>query len=181
MRHYYDYSLIDCPAGINVLIDILTVQIPDTLVDCFTAHPRSIEGAAKIAESIEKRYKHRGIRILPVPMLVKYPEKEALDASRAFARRLFSGLPDMPKLQRERYWTNVEVPYMPFYEYEELLAIFGDQPGSPGPLLSSYERLAAQITDGRVTHLPPIDEQLRIQTVQMFRVTKNRPVTDGAV
>ena len=74
----------------------------------------------------------------------------------------------MTAAERHAYWANVEVPYRPYYAYEETLAVFGDMPGSPGSMLSAYERITGYITDGAVTSLPPIDEELRSATRAKF-------------
>ena len=42
------------------------------------------------------------------------------------------------------YWASVEVPYKPFYAFEEILATFGDDPGSPASLLSTAEKPRAE-------------------------------------
>ena len=74
-----------------------------------------------------------------------------------------------PRRSDRRYWAAVEVPYRPFYAYEETLATFGDQPGSPNSLLAAYERLTGYITDGEVTALPPMDESLRVRGKDRFK------------
>lgn len=169
MKAHYDYVLIDSRTGLSDIANICTVQLPDVLVDCFTFSTQGIEGAAQVARLIDERHRDRSIRVLPVPMRVDPAEKEKVEAGRAVAVRLFSGLPaDMPQTQRREYWAAVEVPYQAFYAYEETLAIFGDSPGSPTSLLSSFERLTGQITDGEVTSLPAMDEPLRSRVKQLF-------------
>ena len=92
-----------------------------------------------------------------------------VQASRIFATRLFGGLPaGMTDAQRRAYWVNVEVPYRAFYAFEETLAVFNDTPGSPTSMLSSFERIASYITDGAVTGLPGMDEDLRNNTRLRF-------------
>ena len=169
MKRHYDYVLIDSRTGLSDVADICTVQLPDTLVDCFTLSTQGIEGAAGVARIIEERYKDRGIRILPVPMRVDQAEKEKVDAGRAIAVRLFADLPvAMSEAGRRKYWGAVEVPYRAFYAYEETLAVFGDAPGSPASLLSAFERIAAEITEGAVTSLPPMDGELQKRTMLLF-------------
>jgi tetratricopeptide (TPR) repeat protein len=169
MKHQYDYVLIDSRTGLTDVADICTVHLPDILVDCFTLSTQGIEGAARVARLIESKYPDRNIRILPVPMRVDQGEKERVEAGRAFADRLFAGLPTgMPDTERRQYWGAVEVPYQPFYAFEEILAVFGDRPGMPGSLLSSFERLAAHLTDGSVASLPPLDEDVRVRVRQRF-------------
>jgi MinD-like ATPase involved in chromosome partitioning or flagellar assembly/tetratricopeptide (TPR) repeat protein len=169
MKQHYDYVLIDSRTGLSDVAEICTVHLPDVLVDCFTLSTQGIEGAAQVAKLIQEQYQHRAIRLLPVPMRVDLGEQERVQASRAFATRLFAGLPaGMSDVDRRMYWAAVEVPYRPYYAFEETLAVFGDTPGDPGSLLSSFERIASYITDGRVTSLPAMDEDLRSTARQRF-------------
>jgi tetratricopeptide (TPR) repeat protein len=169
MRRNYDYTLIDSRTGLSDVADVCTVQLPDILVDCFTLSTQGIEGAAQVAQRVGDVYGWRGIRVLPVPMRVDEFEKERVDASRVFAEWRFENLPaGMVDSQRREYWSNVEVPYRPYYAYEEMLAVFGDKPGVLGSMLSAYERITGYITDGQVTTLPPIEEELRNKTRALF-------------
>ena len=176
MKRRYDYVLIDSRTGLSDVADICTVHLPDVLVDCFALSTQAIDGAAQVARQIEKQYPDRDIRIFPVPMRVEVGEQERVEASLAYAYRIFSGLPaGMSDAQRRAYWAEVEVPYRPFYAFEETLAVFGDKPGVPGSLLSSYERIASYITGGAVTRLPVMDEGLRNDTRLRF---VRRPQSD---
>lgn len=74
----------------------------------------------------------------------------------------------------------MEVVNHSYYEYNEHLAIF-DSLSSRISLLSSYERITAKITEGRVTGLPPMDEKLRVRAERMVIAAGNRSVTDGAL
>ncbi len=169
MRANYDYTLIDSRTGLSDVADICTIHLPDVLVDCFTFSEQGIAGAARVAQSVGRSASRRDIRILPVPMRVDPAEKERADAGRAFAMQRFPGFPaGMTPEERIRYWNAVEVPYRPFYAYEEILATFGDPPGQTTSVLAAYERLAARITQGEVTALPAMDEALRTRTVARF-------------
>src|SRR5260370_42631310 len=81
--------------------------------------------------------------------------------------------------RRSEYWTKVQVPYRPSYAYEETLATIGDRPGSQTGLLPSYEPIAALITEGAVTTLPPRDEGLRLRT--RFRFSRMQSVKPSEV
>jgi tetratricopeptide (TPR) repeat protein len=167
-KRSYDYVLIDSRTGFSDIADICTVHLPDVLVDCFTLSTQGIEGAAEVATRVENRKDHP-IRLLPVPMRVDQAEKKKVDEGRLVAIRHFPGLPeDMTDAERREYWASVEVPYQAFYAYEETLAVFGDKPALPGSLLSAFERLTARLTDGAVTSLPLIDEQIRLRTADRF-------------
>ncbi|GAA2252679.1 hypothetical protein GCM10010430_40450 [Kitasatospora cystarginea] len=174
MSRRYDYVLIDSRTGLSDIAEICTVQMPDDLVVCFTLSDQSIDGASKIAQHINDRYRERGIRILPVPMRIDEGEKEKADAGRALARLRFAGLPEgLADEELAQYWGSVEVPYRPFYAYEEILATFGDQVGTPTSMLAACERITSVITRGRVTGLPPVDEEVRLRFVDAY--TRRRP------
>jgi tetratricopeptide (TPR) repeat protein len=161
LRAHYDYALIDSRTGLSDVADICTVHLPDVLVDCFTLSNQGVDGAAQVARDVQELYGYR-IRVLPVPMRVDPSEKERADLGRMSAQHAFQGLPaGLTGADRRAYWANVEVPYRPYYAYEEMLAVFGDTPGDHGSMLSAYERIAAYITDDAVTGLPVIDEAVR--------------------
>jgi MinD-like ATPase involved in chromosome partitioning or flagellar assembly len=172
LKRTYDYVLIDSRTGLGDVAAICTVHLPDVVVDCFTLSTQGIEGAAMIARMIHE-HNARDIAILPVPIRVDRAHKENAEAGLAFAAGKFEGFPaGMTDGQRSRYWAEVEVPYRSSYAYEELLATFGDPPGLPGSLLSSYERIAARITGGVVSALPPQAEWQRLRTRSRF--SRNR-------
>jgi len=169
LKKNYDYVLIDSGHGMRDTASICTVQLPDILVNCFTLSTHGIEGAAQVARLIEQRHKHRNIRILPVPMRVDPSQKEKVDKGYQLAFQLFSSLPSgMSERERREYRNDVSIPYMAYYAYEEILAIFGDPPGFRYGLLASYERMAAHLTSGAVTSLPPMHDQLRNRTILLF-------------
>ena len=179
MKANYEYILIDSRTGLSDIAEICTVQMPDVLVDCFTLSTQSIEGAAAVARHIDEWYPARGIRILPVPMRIENGENEKVEAGRAVARAQFDRFPrGMGREEAARYWLAVEIPYRPFYAFEETLAVFGDQPGSPGSMLAAFERLTAEISEQEVTSCAAIDDDVRAATLRRF--TRRRPteITD---
>ena len=143
MKRHYDYILIDSRTGLSDVADICTIQLPDMLVDCFTLSDQGIDGAAAGGAARSRdRYRARRIRVLPVPMRVDTAEKVKADAGRAAGQAAVRRAAE----RHDRggpagYWAAVEVPYRPFYAYEETLATFGDEPGADGSLLSAYETL----------------------------------------
>ncbi|WP_433384635.1 FxSxx-COOH system tetratricopeptide repeat protein [Actinoplanes sp. CA-142083] len=169
MKDRYDYALLDSRTGWSDVAGICTVHMPDVLVDCFTFSDQGIEGAALVAGNVARQRGRRPIRILPVPMRVDLAEKKRADAGRLAARQRFTGLPSgMTPAERDAYWATVEVPYQPFYAYEETLATFGDRPGSRTSMLAAYETLVAYLTDGEIQSLPPMEESLRERTAARF-------------
>ncbi|MFG2013091.1 FxSxx-COOH system tetratricopeptide repeat protein [Micromonospora sp. NPDC048868] len=169
MKRHYDYALIDSRTGISDVAEICTIHLPDVLVDCFTLSDQGIDGAAAVAARVRDYEGRRARRVLPVPMRVDDGEKGKRDAGRSLAMQKFAGLPGgMTDSERQAYWLTVEVPYRAYYAYEETLATFGDEPGGRTTLLSAYETLTSHITNGRITGLPRMDDQLRRRTVQRF-------------
>lgn len=169
MKRCYDYVLIDSRTGLSDIAEICTVQMPDVLVDCFTLSDQGIDGASTVAKHIDSRYHDRNIRILPVPMRIDTGEKEKCDAGRSVARRKFDKFPKgLTTEQSNHYWGAVEVPYTPFYAFEETLATFGDEPNRPSSMLAAFERLTGAITEGAVTSFPPMEESLRIRHLESF-------------
>ncbi|EKX63529.1 FxSxx-COOH system tetratricopeptide repeat protein [Streptomyces ipomoeae] len=175
MRRHYDYTLIDSRTGLSDLADICTVQMPNTLVVCYTLSGQSIEGAAAVAQDIRERFAHKGIRILPLAMRIDLGEKDKLDAGRALAKERFDGLPTgLDAERRADYWASMEVLYQPYYAYEEILAAFGDPPKTANSMLSACERITSVITEGRVTGLPSIGEEKRARYKAAY--TRRRPL-----
>ncbi|NUK09533.1 tetratricopeptide repeat protein [Streptomyces lunaelactis] len=180
MRRHYDYTLIDSRTGLSDIADICTVQMPQVLVVCFTLSDQSIDGASAVARYIEERFQDKRIRVLPVPMRIDDGEKEKADAGRALARESFSGLPaGLNRDELANYWGSVEVPYRPFYAYEEILATFGDAPNISSSMLTACERLTSVLTDGLVNTLPSMDESERLTHVAAY--TRRRPVPPSNV
>ncbi|MFJ6812951.1 FxSxx-COOH system tetratricopeptide repeat protein [Streptomyces avermitilis] len=184
MKASYEYVLIDSRTGLSDNADICTIQMPDMLVDCFTLSDQSLDGAAAVARSVEDGYRKRKIRVLPVPMRIDEGEKEKVDAGRALARLKFDGLPkglggeDLSPEELSQYWGAVEIPYRPYYAYEETLATVGDESGIANSLLSAFERLTNVISDGEVASLPPVPEPVRLRCLDAF--TRRRPLTTAA-
>jgi tetratricopeptide (TPR) repeat protein len=158
----YDYVLIDSRTGVSDTSGICTVLMPDTVVDCFTFSAQNIRGGADAARAIAEA-EERAIRVLPVPMRVEDAEQERLEAGRDFAREAFAPYLGrwLPRNRRAAYWADVEVPYKPFYAYEEVPATVADRPQEARSLLNAFERLADWVTDGRVRSLRPLSSETR--------------------
>jgi tetratricopeptide (TPR) repeat protein len=181
MRRCYDYVLIDSRTGLSDSAEICTVDMPDDLVVCFTLTNQSIDGASRVSNLIARQYGNRNIRILPVPMRIDKGEGEKVRAGKNYARKKFAGLPHGRSEEAAvRYWNSVEIPYLPYYAFEEILAAFGDEPGLPTTLLSAFERLTAELTEGRVAALPRLGEDVRLGYVEAFRhwLPDTPPVSD---
>ncbi|MFC1441837.1 FxSxx-COOH system tetratricopeptide repeat protein [Streptacidiphilus sp. N1-10] len=181
MVRSYDYAFIDSRTGLSDTSSICTQQLPDDVVVCFTLSDQSIRGAALVARHIQTRgvigHSTDPIRILPVPMRIDEGEKDRAERGRAEARSKFEGLPKaLYTVKDDQYWGSIEIPYKPYYAYEEILAVFGDQTGIPNTVLGACERLTRELTRGEVSALPPMAEPLRLATVAKF---DRKPIGGG--
>jgi cellulose biosynthesis protein BcsQ len=172
MRAEYDYVLIDSRTGVGDTSSICTLQMPDTLVVCFTLNSQSMTGASSIARAaFEDRRASAGkdptgtqaeLAILPVPTRIERSEKQKLEQARQHAYEAFEGFPTgLEGRDLERYWRSVEVPYEAYYAYEEVLAVFADQPGDITSVLASAERLTRYVAGPEFGELVRIPEELR--------------------
>ena len=180
-RRDYDYVLIDSRTGLSDIAQICTLQLPDVLVALFTLSDQGIDGVSSVVQQVGEQFGRRGIRILPVPARVDEAEKDKADNGRLHARGRFPDLPrGMDDARRSRYWGDVEIPYRPFYAYEEILAVFGDRADAgPSSLRAAMERLARYVCDDPSISAPPIDEPERARLVAAF--TRQRPTHPGDV
>jgi hypothetical protein len=169
LRREYDYILIDSRTGISDTSGICTVQLPDELVVCFTLNSQSIQGATAVAESASSQRRRPngevGLRIWPVPTRVETGEKEKLEAALGHAHSSFDRfLSHMSVSAKKTYWDRVKTLYQPWYAYEEVLAVYGDQSGVKESVLTAAEALTGYLSDGAITGAvsPSDDERKRV-------------------
>ncbi|WP_433534527.1 FxSxx-COOH system tetratricopeptide repeat protein [Micromonospora sp. CA-249363] len=168
MRREYDFVLVDSRTGLSDSAGICTVTLPDTVVDCFALSTQSVSGAVSVARSIARA--KESIKVYPLPGRVEPFEQAKLQRGRDYAQRKFRQYVDALGVEPDRYWRGVEVPYKPYYAYEEILAVFGDRPGEPSTPLSAFTALAGLLA-GRDLTVPEIPEQQRLSVLARFERT----------
>lgn len=172
-RKDYDYIFVDSRTGVSDTSGVCTVQLPDELVVCFTLNRQSIYGASAAALSaLQQRTTTEGgqtLKVWPLPMRVEFAEKDRLDRARALARTRFSSsFTHLQPDDADIYWGATEVPYQPYYSYEEVLAVFRDRPRETHSLLSSMELMTSYLSGG--AKMPaPIKDDRRMEGLQAFR------------
>lgn len=156
LRAQYDYILIDSRTGVSDTSGISTVQMPDILAVCFTYNNQSIAGSAAIAESVREARAEDGqepLVIFPIPTRVEQSERAKLLVRQGYARHRFAALiGHVPEHLRMRYWTEVEIPYIPFHAYEETLAALTDNPNDEKLILKAMRRITSQLTGGAIAN-----------------------------
>jgi WD40 repeat protein/MinD-like ATPase involved in chromosome partitioning or flagellar assembly len=153
MRQQYDYVLIDSRTGVSDTAGISTVQMPDMLVVCFTLNNQSIEGASSVTLNAFDQHKqtfYRGyeeFRVVPVPTRIEQAEQDMLKRGRLYARWRFKELvePYIPAGDVKAFWNAVEVPYLPYFAFYEILAPFREDATDPKTCLAAFVRIANQI------------------------------------
>jgi MinD-like ATPase involved in chromosome partitioning or flagellar assembly len=159
LRTQYDYVLIDSRTGVSDTSGISTVQMPDILAVCFTYNNQSMAGAAAVAESVRDARVKSGLeafRIFPIPTRVEQSERVKLAVRQNYARHRFAALIDhIPEDLRTSYWTEVEIPYIPFHAYEETLAALTDDPNDDKLVLKAIRRITSYLTNNTITTYQP--------------------------
>lgn len=165
----YDYVLIDSRTGVSDTSGILTVQMPDRIVACFSYNHQSVEGTASVLQSVMRQREHSPPRIFPVATRVELAEKARLDKARMAAMmRMAPFSRSMSGDQFRKYWAEVETTYSPVYAYAEVLAPFADRAEDPRSILASAIRLTAYLTDGEVAGMSSIPEAERQAVLERF-------------
>jgi hypothetical protein len=112
-------------------------------------------------------------------MRIEHAEFEHLESARRYIDAQFAPFLRLNDEERTHYWPAVEVPYIPFYAYSEMLCAFGDPPGRhPGSMSASIERIVSYLTDGRIAASSDIDEPVRAKVVAQFSRFAPEPLPD---
>jgi predicted acylesterase/phospholipase RssA len=168
MKEEYDYILIDSRTGFSDTSGICTIQMPDILVSCFTLNNQGIQGAARVTKSVFERRKGSGLKVFPVPMRLDIAEGDKLRKRRQLAKDTFFPFPNhLVGGDHDQYWDDVAVAYIPYYAYEEVLAMFVEG-RTPASILTSAEKLCKYLTHNPAPQLissdklPTLEESERV-------------------
>src|SRR5207247_764240 len=73
------------------------------------------------------------------------------------------------------YWGEVEVPYIPYFSYEEILATFKEEPKDPKLALAALLRITNRLTEPETNEFfLPISPEKRQQVLSEFSRTPER-------
>ncbi len=176
LRSRYDWILIDSRTGVSDTSGICTIQMPQSVVACFTLNRQSVEGVTAILRSIRA---HRSatvdgstIGFFPLATRIENGEQVRLEVARVFARdQLKDFLPSEMKSSPREYWDTMEISYRPAYAFEEVLAAFGDPTGAAGAsdtMLSQVEKMAQRIAGDQALRMPEILEADRARILAKY-------------
>jgi hypothetical protein len=151
----YDYVLVDSSTGFGPQDVARNAKILDVAVVCFLPRARAVGRAARLAESMVREAAVR-LRIVGLAMQFDDSQPKRAQRSRNLIQDEFANLTGTAAEH-----TTLEIPYHPYYEYDEALAVLLDEPDDRGSLLASYERLTDAITAGGITALVPPPDAVR--------------------
>jgi len=156
LHSQYDWVLIDSRTGVSDTAGVCTMQLPDTVVACFTLNRQSIDGVSSVLHSI-RNYRSATvngakIKFFPLATRIENAEQAKLEVARRYARGIVAEfIPDEPRPEDARaYWARMELAYRPAYAFEEVLAIFGDASdiaSASDTLLAQIERVSQRIAE----------------------------------
>jgi cellulose biosynthesis protein BcsQ len=172
LRSNYHWVLIDSRTGVSDSSGICTIQMPDTVVPCFTLNRQSIEGVAAILQSIRSFHSSTkdgidgsAINFFPVATRIENAEQKRLEVARTYARKeLRPYLPRAMDGSEREYWDAMEIAYKPAYAFEEVLAAYGESTGAAGAkdtLATQMESMAQRITGNARLKMPEIVDEDR--------------------
>jgi MinD-like ATPase involved in chromosome partitioning or flagellar assembly len=178
----YDWVLIDSRTGVSDTSGVCTIQMPDSIVACFTLNRQSIDGVTAILQSIRAFHSASvdgsKIEFFPVATRIENAEQARLEVARGYARSaLAEFVPRKWQLGLRDYWDKMEIAYRPAYAFEEILAAFGDATGATGAadtMLSQVETMAQCITDDQTLRFPEILEADRTRVLEKYALGRKR-------
>lgn len=172
----YDWVLIDSRTGVSDTSGICTIQMPDSVVACFTMNRQSVDGITAILQSIRDfrspSVNGSHIDFFPLATRLENGESKRLEIARAYARVLMGKfLPSSAQSNPRAYWDKMEISYRPSYAFEEILAVFGDASGAKGAadtMLSQVEGMAQVIAREPQLHVPEILDEDRARVLELY-------------
>jgi predicted acylesterase/phospholipase RssA/MinD-like ATPase involved in chromosome partitioning or flagellar assembly len=177
MRAEYDYVLIDSRTGESDTSGICTFLMPDIIVPCFTLNNQGMEGALRVTKTVFEQRKESGLRVFPVPMRLDNGEAIKLSHRRQQAKSRFFPFPNhLVDGDWDQYWNDVAVFYVPYYSYEEVLAMFVEG-REPSLIFNASKKLAGYLLETKDELLDFKDLPTPDQAQQVLDQYAGRPVT----
>lgn len=166
-----NHILIDSRTGVTEMGGVCVYQLADTVVSFVASNKQNIDGTLKIANSlrnpelIEKGRKGRDISLVFVPSRVEeIAEQELLNDFINNFNQTFSSLFDPLLGFEENPYSNLKIPYIPYFSFMEKVAV-RDSSNKAEELKKAYRRLKSIIINkGNDTELAEsyLDEARKI-------------------
>lgn len=148
----YDAILIDSRTGISEMGGVCTYHLADAVVLFTATNEQNLDGIGKMAQSlsqhslIENGRKGRPLFLLFVPSRVDGSEAERLDKfAIEFNRQCTAFIPQSIEIKKSLF-IDFKVPYIPYYSYEEKVAVREPNRASAEGLISAFEKLSIALS-----------------------------------
>jgi predicted acylesterase/phospholipase RssA len=165
LRAIADVVLIDSRTGVTEMGGVCTRHIPDVVIGFCAPNFQNVDGVVRIVtglnkEDVKRARGERAVQALVVPTRIDISESDRLNEfSIDFDEKVERGgiAPELLQGSDRPLW-NLQIPYIPRYNYREELVI-GPNAGPPGPatrkLIEAYRKIALHLAilapeDGRI-------------------------------
>ena len=170
-----DVVLVDSRTGITEMGGTCTHQIADCVLLFVGTNQQNLEGTVKMAKSlsnpklIEQGRNRKPLSLLPIPSRIENAEAESLnDFAKEFKDRLSPWVPASLKFE-EDFFTDLKIPYIPYYAYRERVATRSSESDSAKDLVFAFTRIGSAMAE-----LAPEESHLR-QTVELAQGKREIP------
>jgi predicted acylesterase/phospholipase RssA/MinD-like ATPase involved in chromosome partitioning or flagellar assembly len=155
LREIADVVLVDSRTGVTEMGGVCTRHIADAVVSFCAPNFQNVDGVLRVVSGLNKsKVKQarddRSVQVLVIPTRIDNSESDRLhDFSESFAQKVErSGLLPPVLADSDRPLWNLQIPYIPRYNYREERVI-GPDTRSPDPatqkLIDSYRRIAVHL------------------------------------
>jgi hypothetical protein len=145
---FADVVLIDSRTGITEMSGICTHQLADAVVMFVAANQQNLDGTLKMATSLSNKdlikngRKGRELFLLPVPSRIDGFEAESLDEFAELFNGTLGRFAPARLNTRNNLFTNLKIPYVPYYSYQERVAVRKSSRNSSIDLARAFENLS---------------------------------------
>lgn len=148
---FADVVLIDSRTGITEMGGICTHYLADIVVMFVAPNQQNLSGTLNIAKSlsnpelVKEGRKGRSLYLLPVPSRIENAEAESLDSFAIQFKQTLGNFVE-PKLEfEENIFTDLKIPYIPYYAYQERVAVRESERESASDLIKAFEKLTLML------------------------------------
>lgn len=142
-----DVVLIDSRTGVTEIGGVCTYQLADVIAMLCAANQQSLEGIYNMARSFKRREaeefrSNRPLEVIVVPARLEQAEGDKLNQFKQdFLSLSDAFVPSAFKRYPEVLWS-LGIPYVPYYAYNEIVAVREREKAIAEPLVKSFEKLA---------------------------------------
>lgn len=168
-----DVILIDSRTGVTEMGGVCTYQFADIIVMLCATNQQNLEGIYKMALSFKRPEltplrRGRPLEVLIVPARVDFSEGIPLNQfKRDFLKQFEEFVPAVLGDSPERLW-ELEIPYVPYYAYNERVAVRERGEAIAGPIVNAFDQLAQTIEKLKPTRLVFVNREEELKRILSY-------------